>query len=302
MCRSKLTTLAVWLVPLWFSSAAVAHAGDVPAASTSAVSAFATPVALAAPSLSLDAVSPLAAPANDGAFAGGLAGAERRSEFSSEPQSDVRFESVRFRPRRARYRDRYDEPSRFRGVSQLHAGFLDPEGPANAGFLVGFRGGQQIDDMVELGLGIDWRNKSGRATEVLQETTGPGGERIVVSRELSRFSSNLFPVLAYVQVSAPSDLGVAPYVGFAGTYQALFLSAEDSQTGESFDATYDGWGWQLWGGAAVPLSSRSRVIGEVFWNNADLGRDVRDPVTGDTFRETVSTNGVGGRFGINWGF
>ncbi|MBI3539898.1 MAG: hypothetical protein HY076_06465, partial [Candidatus Eisenbacteria bacterium] len=200
----------------------------------------------------------------------------------------------------------YREPGyrsyRSSAVSQIHAGFLDPTGPSSAGFLLGFRGGQRVDDMVELGLGVDWRNKSGRTTEVLQETTGPGGERIVVSRELSRYSSNLFPVLAYLQVSGPDDMGLVPYAGFAGSYQALFLSAEDSVSGATFDATYTGWGWQAWAGAAVPLSGRSRLVGEIFVNNADLGRDVRDPSTGETFRETVSTNGVGARFGVNWGF
>ncbi len=83
---------------------------------------------------------------------------------------------------------------------------------------------------------------------------------------------------------------------------ASAAGAEDFQTGQSFDATYDGFGWQLWGGAALPLSGRSRLVGEVFMNNADLEREVFDVVTGETIRETVSTDGVGARFGLSWGF
>ena len=58
----------------------------------------------------------------------------------------------------------------------------------------------------------------------------------------------------------------------------------------------------MWGGWALPLSGRSRLVGEVFLNNADLSRDVFDEASGTNIRETVSTDGVGARFGINWGF
>jgi hypothetical protein len=212
----------------------------------------------------------------------------------------TRYEATRYRPRGERhYRDR---SYRARGVSQIHAGFLDPDGPTDPGFVVGFRGGQQIDDMFQIGLGVDWRNKSGRSTEVLQETVGPGGEVIRVRRDLSRYSSNLFPGIAYLQLSGPLNLAIVPYFGVAGSWQVLFLEADDFQTGESFDATYDGFGWQMWGGAALPLSGRSQLVGEVFLNNADLNRDVFDPVSGTEIRETVSTDGVGARFGISWGF
>lgn len=210
----------------------------------------------------------------------------------------------RYRPRRERPRSYYREPgySRIRGVAQIHAGFLDPDGAADPGFVVGFRGGQQMGDMLQIGLGVDWRTKTGRSTEVLQEQIGPGGEVIQVRRDLSSFSSNLFPTLAYLQLSGPSNLGIVPYFGVAGSWQVLFLQADDFQTGESFDATFDGFGWQLWGGAAMPLGGGSKLVGEVFLNNADLSRDVFDPASGQTIREIVSTDGVGARFGVSVGF
>ena len=211
------------------------------------------------------------------------------------------YESSHYRPRRERYRDS-GRDWLGHSVAQLHAGFFDPDGPANAGFVVGIRGGQQIDDMLQIGLGVDWRTKSGRATQVLQQTTGPGGEIIQVRRDLSRYSSNLFPALAYIQLSGPSNMPVVPYAGVAASWQVLFLSADDFQTGQSFDATYDGFGWQAWAGAALPLSGRSRLLGEVFLNNADLGRDTYDTVSATNVHETVSTDGMGARFGVSWGF
>ena len=223
-----------------------------------------------------------------------------RVVFASRYVGGTRYESSRYRPRRERGYGR--GPWRGRGVSQIHAGFLDPDGAPDAGFLAGFRGGQRIDDVFEIGLGLDWRNKSGRSFETARETIGPGGEPIVVRRDISRYSSNLFPALLYVQLSAPSHLRFVPYVGAAASWQVLFLEADDFTTGETFDATFDGFGWQLWGGAAFPLSGRSRLIGEVFLNQADLNRDVFDPTIGQDVRETVSTDGLGARFGMSWGF
>ena len=272
----------------------------IPAASASAtplaseVSAFAQPMTdLYAPTVNASAAgaSEFAQPPPD----------EQGDRFAREQLGRTRYES-RYRPRRRG--DYYDRGPRrsWRGVSQLHAGFLDPDGAADPGFVVGFRGGQQIDDMLQLGLGLDWRNKSGRSAEVLRETVGPGGETVIIRRDLSSYSSNLFPVLLYLQVSGPSSMSVTPYAGFAGSWQVLFLEANDFSTGERFDATYDGFGWQLWGGAAFALSGRSRLVGEVFMNQADLGRDTFDPLLGQDVHETVSTDGVGARFGLSWGF
>lgn len=213
----------------------------------------------------------------------------------------TRYESSRYRPRRGGYH-RGNSFWRGRGVSQVHAGFLDPRGANEAGFLAGFRGGQRIDDTFEIGLGLDWRNKSGRTTELVSETTGPGGERIIVQREVSSFSSNLFPASLYIQLSGPSHLTLVPYVGAAATWQVLFLEGSDFATGQRYDATFDGFGWQAWAGAALPLSGRTRLVGEVFMNEADLHRDVYDASLGADIRETVNVDGVGARFGMSWGF
>ena len=95
---------------------------------------------------------------------------------------------------------------------------------------------------------------------------------------------------------------VSAYVGAGAGYEALFVSADDFNTGAKFDATYGGFGWQTWAGAGLSLGQRSRLIGEAFWNRGDLGRDVTEPVTGETFREIVNMDGLGARFGLAFGF
>jgi hypothetical protein len=110
------------------------------------------------------------------------------------------------------------------------------------------------------------------------------------------------PIQAFLQLNLGDGHSLVPYAGIAGGYQVLFLSATDFETGSEYDATFGGWGWQAWGGAALPLSSRARMFGEAFYNWAEVGRDVDDPAASVTYRELVDANGVGMRFGLSWGF
>lgn len=210
------------------------------------------------------------------------------------------LEAVSFQPRRGPYHPP-SAASHWRGVSQIHAGFLDPDGPSDVGFDMGFRAGNEIDQMFQLGVGLDWRTKSGNTTSLAHSSVGPGGETIVTQIEAAHFSSNLLPVLAYAQLSGPPRR-IVPYVGIAGSWQVLFLQADDYTTGQRFDATYSGWGWQAWGGAGIAMVGRTRLIGEAFLNQGNVGRDVYDPFYGVVVRETISTDGFGARFGVSWGF
>ena len=210
------------------------------------------------------------------------------------------LEAVTYQPRRSAYHPPR-AASHWRGVSQLHAGFLDPDGPSQVGFDMGFRAGHEIDEMFQLGVGLDWRTKSGNTTSLAHSSVGPGGETIVTQVEAAHYSSNLLPVMAYAQLSGPARR-IVPYVGIAGSWQVLWLTADDYSTGQRFDATYNGWGWQAWGGAGITMVGRTRLIGEAFLNQGNVGRDIYDPYYGANVRETVSTDGFGARFGVSWGF
>ena len=216
--------------------------------------------------------------------------------YASHYVSPPPYESVSYRPRRSS-----DGGPQWHPVTQLHAGFLDPDGPATSGFDMGFRGGHEIDNIVQIGVGLDWRTKSGGQSELLQSSVGPGGQPIQTQLPISHFSSNLLPVMAYLQLSGPGRR-ITPYVGVAGTWEVLFLQADDYTTGQRFDATYNGFGWQAWGGLALRLAGRSKLIAEVFMNQATLGRDLYDPYYGLPVRETISADGIGARYGVSWGF
>ena len=105
-----------------------------------------------------------------------------------------------------------------------------------------------------------------------------------------------------MQVQGDENQSVIPYGGIAGGWEVLFLSADDFITGDSFDATFTGWGWQAWLGAGIPLSGQARLTGELFVNQSQPEREVTDPTTGQDFLEIVDMDGVGMRFGLAWGF
>ena len=187
-------------------------------------------------------------------------------------------------------------------VSQVHVGFVRPSDDAAAQFLLGVRGGPMLDPHVQIGAALDWSHRTQEGSTVQHRSTGPNGVPITVTVQLSRASTDLVPVMAFLQYSLADDMPVVPYLGVAGGYEWMHLAARDYLSGASFDATYGGWGWQLWGGAALPLSGRTRLDGELFVNGGTLGRDATDDLTGITYRETVKADGIGMRFGLAWGF
>ncbi len=207
---------------------------------------------------------------------------------------------VRYRPRRGNSWGRRAPDAA--SVSQLHMGWYDLDGDVKPQFLVGVRGGPLLTPNFQLGAGVDWAHKSSNTSTITRRSNGPGGVPIEVEENLGEVSTHFLPVYAFAQVQGNDDMGVVPYFGGSLGYQLMFLHAKDFQTNTDYDATFGGWGWQAWGGAAVPLSGRTRLTGEVYVNGGELHRDVDDLDFGGTIRETVKADGMGARFGVAWGF
>jgi len=189
-------------------------------------------------------------------------------------------------------------------TTQLHAGFFDPNEDLDAGFDCGFRIGPQVDPHVQIGVAMDWWHRSEDQELALGTYEGPGGEfesRLI----LSESTLDLVPLLAFVQVSGDENMSVIPYAGAGIGYEWLFLTSDNYLTYESYDETFGGLGWQVWGGLGIPLSGRTRLTGEVFYNGCEAASDV-DVYLEEyglvTVRDIVKMNGVGARFGLAWGF
>ncbi len=209
-------------------------------------------------------------------------------------------ESIRYRPR-WRQPQYYNQQGPVKGYFEIHGGFFNPEqaGFAN-GAVGGVRLGSNIENRVQIGVDVDVSHRSDRQSSIVGTGTLPGGGTAERRVDLSEASSNLMPVQAFLQISPGGGRSGGPYVGISGGYEALFLHATNFQTGQDFDATYDGWGWQFYGGFAFPVTSQVRFNVEGFGNQGDLDRKVHD--SGVTYREVVNVNGAGMRGGFSWSF
>jgi len=301
-----------------FTSAAVAallslaSAGPRPAFGGCLTTATLTPSALALPRIALDrAAFTLSSPT--GEYLVSEAGVPLQSglTFLGEIPAPAGVETslVTYRPRPGSTTETstpapsHSKPSDVRSVSQVNIGYFVPDGGLGTRFDLGVRGGPVIADALQLGVAADWMYRSEKISQPVTSSIGPGGVPITQTQELARATVNMFPIMAFAQLHIFDFIGLKPYIGGAAGYQVLLLSGEDFTTGQKFDGTFGGWGWQAWAGGSLPLGGSARLTGEAFYNDASLGRDTVDPNTGEgTIHETVNGEGKGLRFGVAWGF
>ncbi len=240
------------------------------------------------------------APVSDAMLAGG-------------PSVSGGFTSSRPRPSEASYRPRRNpypdgtpyRSSRSRGPSgffEIHGGFLEPDGTPTSQTLAGVKLAAMPDSRVHLGVLVDWAHKGSTATEIVTTSTGPNGEEIRTQRELAEASTDLVPMMGFLQFTGAGRLPIIPYIGGGGGYQMLFLSADDFTTGNTFDATYGGWAWQAWAGVAIPFGRNVRLNGEVFRTGGTVSRDVDDISGPGGLREELDVDGAGLRVGLAFAF
>ena len=189
-----------------------------------------------------------------------------------------------------------------RSVSQVNLGYFVPNGGLGTRFDLGVRGGPVIADALQLGVAAEWMYRTETIEQPISSRTGPGGVPITQSQALSRATVNSFPIMGFAQLNLFDFIGLKPFVGGGAGYEVLLLSGDDFTTGQNFNATFGGWGWQAWAGASLPLGQRARLTGEAFYNDTSLGRDKADTSTGETIHETIDGAGKGLRFGVAWGF
>lgn len=226
-------------------------------------------------------------------------GVATRLEYGQSGGSGTRSDYIRYRPRT--YRSRRSS-AWMPVVSQVHAGFFDPNGSPSSGFMFGFRGGPMVDPHVQIGLSIDLQHKSSNIDQQFDVGDVGGGVGTVTTTSTTEgTTTNFVPILGFLQIGGDDNMSVIPYAGIGGGYEILTLDNSGVEIdGTSIDGTYGGWGWQLWAGAGIPLSGQSRIFGEGFYNTANVEQDL-DGFNGP-FRVKIDRDGFGARFGVSWGF
>ena len=212
----------------------------------------------------------------------------------------VQFGAVRYQPEQQQ--QQYDNPASDRPiVSQLHGGYFDASANNTNPFIVGLRAGPMIDKRLQVGLMLDWVHQTKNLANVLSTAQGPGQITVKTQQDTARALLNLVPIMAFAQASGFGLLGLVPYIGAAGGYEVLVLSADNFVNGDSFEANFGGWGYQVYAGCGLPLGGRTRLNGELFVNEATLSKTVTD-ANGVTAKQVVDLNGIGFRLGLAWGY
>jgi len=262
----------------------------VPALAGSPAAPLLQPSALALPRVDLGRSTP---------FQDGLIAPLTLALVSAPAPAALELNAVRYQPAQ---QQQYDTPVNDRPiVSQLHGGYFDASANNTNPFIVGMRAGPMVDRRLQVGIAIDWVHQTKNLANILSTTQGPGSITISTKQDTARALLNLVPIMAFVQASGWGLLGIVPYIGASGGYEVLVLSADNFISGQSFEANFGGWGYQVWAGAGIPLGSRTKLNGELFVNEAELGKTVTD-ASGVSAKQTVDMNGIGFRLGLAWGY
>ncbi|MBW6515944.1 MAG: outer membrane beta-barrel protein [Candidatus Cloacimonetes bacterium] len=186
----------------------------------------------------------------------------------------------------------------------VRLGFLAPSG-AKTGIFPGLSLGYNVDNIVEMGLGLDYYYSNDREMKTINvpaETDRLDVEPRIVGSDLTTY---YLPLMATLKVGIPADLPVIPYggvgLGWGLLWEKVFVAAgdEDESPSEAIDEVnfYNGFNWMIQLGAKYPLSTNINVYGEGFYNGGVMKKNIQKDALGITWDE-VKMSGIGLRAGL----
>ena len=202
------------------------------------------------------------------------------------------------------WRRREPQYGNHRGISgwfDVRGGFFDTQDVSKNDWTIGVKATGKVTPQLSLGMATDLHRRSEAERIITSQYTDPTGHVVTTSSTALEAASNLVPLMGVLEVHVPS-VGVDPYFGVAGGWEFLNVRVRDFVSGIEGDANYDGPGYQIFGGAGVPIGPRARLVGEAYWNGSTVKRDVIDPSTGFLVQERIGVDGGGGRAGLSFAF
>jgi hypothetical protein len=178
----------------------------------------------------------------------------------------------------------------------LHGGLFAPIDVNATSPTLGLRLGRRIVSHVQGGLLVGWTFERKNLEERVNSLPGLQPRRI-----LARIDGQLVPMMAFLQVDMNETRFIVPYFGIASGYEWFSLNANDYRNDAKASATYSNFAWEGWGGMGMRLGPDMTFDTELFYNGGSLERDVTDS-SGQSYKEAIHANGVGGRVGINFLF
>ncbi|MFO7890082.1 MAG: hypothetical protein R6V04_07060 [bacterium] len=170
-------------------------------------------------------------------------------------------------------------------VLKFKGGYFNPKSLKGSIIFSGSYG-IAVDERVDLSFGISYFNKTSKSKDVKYELTQEDVDYDVVD-ETKEYSHTLLPLSVDLTASFPMQRSFAWIAGGGLTYEFLFLK----------DATFSGFGWNVFLGIEYEIGSRSSFILEGFYNSCKPKGKKDFPDIGKKTAE-VNVSGIGIRGGI----
>jgi hypothetical protein len=194
------------------------------------------------------------------------------------------------------------EPPDHQNFVNLKFGAYDPQGNPRGGGFFGLTTGVEFDHRVAVGFGLDVYRRTFTDETLIAEVVDQNGNLITtVARRLDT-SSTLVPLSVNLALRLPGSRTLTPYVGGGLAYEVFVNHVEDFEIGVNETAVYAGPGWQVFGGLLVPVTKSTRFLGELWYNDSIVRRNIDRYVQGLPVSERIDVGGLGARAGIEFNF
>ena len=181
---------------------------------------------------------------------------------------------------------------------QLKLGTFDPRGNPSAGGFLGLSTGVELEHRLTIAFNLDYYRRSFTDEALIAQSVDENGNVVsTVARRLAT-ASNLIPIGVGIGVRLPGSGTLTPFAGVGLAYEILVNEVENFELGISDTNVYSGPGWQMFGGLLIPITSEVRVLGELVYNDATVGREVDRYVAGLPVSERIEVGGLGARLGL----
>jgi hypothetical protein len=181
-------------------------------------------------------------------------------------------------------------------VLEFHGGRLDPKGTP-AGTILGLQYGLNVDERVDVALGVDVFHKGyTKTTEVNQGTDATGTTWTTVQKELE-YNTTLIPISLTFTARIPIRPPFFWYLGGGLAYELLFDKYNNLKENTSEKRSYKGLGWLGRVGGEYQIGSRSSLRLEVFYNACRV-KGNEEKKEGLPVWDEVNVTGLGFRGGL----
>jgi Outer membrane protein beta-barrel domain len=158
-------------------------------------------------------------------------------------------------------------------MGSVKAGLFDPSA-TNAGFIIGYEGGVNIDENFFIGASIDWFNKNYVDGTLVSEFNDFNGLNSSLNELKATTNLHAIPIMGTVNGSWPIAPRMRAFLDASAGIEMLLIFYRNYQNPDNneFKGAFD-FAWQLGGGVAYEIGRRSEIFAELDYHNSQPSWD-----------------------------